>query len=93
LTRREREVLGLLVGGSTAARIARQLRISERTVHKHLENVYVKLGVHDRLAAALRALELGLIDLGSPRRGLVAAGGGPAPARTAADRPASRQIS
>lgn len=42
--------------------LGRQLRISERTVHQHLENAYAKLGVHDRLAAVLRALELGLLD-------------------------------
>lgn len=58
---REREVLALLATGAKAARIARQLRISDRTVHKHLENVYAKLGVHDRLAAVLRALDHGLL--------------------------------
>jgi DNA-binding CsgD family transcriptional regulator len=62
MTVREREVLRLLAWSWTAARIGRELRISERTVHKHLENLYGKLGVHDRLAAVLRAQELGLLD-------------------------------
>jgi ATP/maltotriose-dependent transcriptional regulator MalT len=66
VTGREREVLKLLATSSTAARIGRELRISERTVHKHLENLYGKLGVHDRLAAVLRAQDLGLLE---PRGG------------------------
>lgn len=61
LTSRELEVLELLGTGSTASRIGRQLHISERTVHKHLENVYAKLDVHDRLAAVLHAADLGLL--------------------------------
>lgn len=61
LTRREREVLAQLATGSTAAGIGRRLQISERTVHKHLENVYAKLEVHDRLGAVLRAVDLGLL--------------------------------
>ena len=62
MTRREHEVLRHLATSSTAARIGRQLRISERTVHKHLENLYAKLAVGDRLAAVLRAQDLGLLD-------------------------------
>lgn len=61
LTLREHEVLALLAAGYTAGRIGRRLRISERTVHKHLENIYGKLEVHDRLAAVLRAADLGLV--------------------------------
>jgi DNA-binding CsgD family transcriptional regulator len=56
LTDRENEVLLLVASGRTAARIGRELRISERTVHKHLENVYLKLGVHDRISAVLQVM-------------------------------------
>lgn len=61
LTPRERGVLALLAEGHTAAAIARRLGIAERTVHKHLERCYGKLGVADRLSAVLRAQRLGLV--------------------------------
>jgi DNA-binding CsgD family transcriptional regulator len=61
LTPREATVLGLLVDGLTAAAIGRRLGIAERTVQKHLEHVYGKLGVADRLTAVLRAQHLGLL--------------------------------
>ena len=61
LTPRELTVLGLLVEGLTAGAIARRLTIGERTVQKHLEHAYTKLGVGDRLSAVLRAQHLGLI--------------------------------
>ncbi|HYH32665.1 MAG TPA: LuxR C-terminal-related transcriptional regulator [Pseudonocardia sp.] len=60
LTPRELAVLGQLADGLTAAAIGRRLLITERTVHKHLERVYAKLGVRDRLGAVLRAQRLGL---------------------------------
>lgn len=51
LTEREKEILAALADGHTAHAIARRLTISERTVHKHLEHLYAKIGVHDRLEA------------------------------------------
>ena len=63
LTPRELTVLGLLVEGLTAAAIGRRLQIGERTVQKHLEHTYTKLGVGDRLSAVLRAQHLGLLPL------------------------------
>ncbi len=59
LTPRQLAVLGLLADGLTAASIGRRLGIAERTVHKHLECVYERIGVHDRLGAVLRARDLG----------------------------------
>jgi len=56
LTPREREVLCWLATGKTDADIAALLGISVRTVHKHLEHIYVKLGVETRTAAVMRAL-------------------------------------
>ncbi len=61
LTGREFAVLQLLCSGLTAASIARRLGTSPRTVHKHLEHVYRKLGVRDRLVAVQRARDLGLL--------------------------------
>jgi DNA-binding CsgD family transcriptional regulator len=61
MTPRELAVLALLADGLTAAAIARRLEIGERTVHKHLEHVYAKLRVTDRLSAVVRAQHAGLI--------------------------------
>ena len=66
LTGREVAVLRLLSQGLTAVAIARQLGSSPRTVHKHLEHAYRKLGVRDRLGAVRIAAELGLLT--SPPR-------------------------
>lgn len=52
LSPREREVIELLVTGCTARRMASILGISPRTVGKHLQNAYDKLGHHDRLLIA-----------------------------------------
>jgi ATP/maltotriose-dependent transcriptional regulator MalT len=60
LTRRELEVLQLLVAGKSNRQIAEQLFISGNTASVHVTHVLAKLGVHSRLAAAARARELGL---------------------------------
>ena len=60
LTEREREVLQWLSGGKTDRDIADILGISPRTVHKHLQRIYEKLGVETRTAAVARALTLPL---------------------------------
>jgi ATP/maltotriose-dependent transcriptional regulator MalT len=41
--------------------VARRLVVAERTVHKHLERVYAKFGVSDRVSAVLRAQRIGLL--------------------------------
>ena len=55
-------ILGLLAEGLLATSIASRLRLSPRTVHKHLGNIYRKLGVHDRLVAVSLARLQGLVD-------------------------------
>jgi DNA-binding CsgD family transcriptional regulator len=62
ITSREREVLELLARGMLATSIASRLNLSPRTVHKHLGNIYRKLGVHDRLVAVSIARSSGLIS-------------------------------
>jgi DNA-binding CsgD family transcriptional regulator len=52
LTPREREILALAARGKTNREIAELTVISTHTVRKHLENIYAKLGVHTRTAAA-----------------------------------------
>jgi DNA-binding CsgD family transcriptional regulator len=56
LTRRERQVLALAATGMTNAQIGGELLISPRTVKKHLEGIYGKLGVGTRAAAVAAAL-------------------------------------
>jgi DNA-binding CsgD family transcriptional regulator/GAF domain-containing protein len=51
LTAREAEVLALIVRGQSNEDVAAELRISPRTVHKHVEHVFAKLGVSSRLEA------------------------------------------
>ena len=48
LTRREEEILQLLVRGRTASRIAETLCITTATTRTHLRNIYAKLGVHSQ---------------------------------------------
>ena len=59
LTCREREVLQWLSGGKTDRDIGHILGISPRTVHKHLQRIYEKLGVETRTAAVVRMLSWG----------------------------------
>jgi DNA-binding CsgD family transcriptional regulator len=54
LTPRERQVLACVAHGKTNREIPGILWITPNTVRKHLENVYSKLGVHTRTAAATR---------------------------------------
>ncbi|QIG38788.1 helix-turn-helix transcriptional regulator [Microbacterium sp. 4R-513] len=68
LSGRELAVLRLIAGGSSAQAAARELGVSPRTVEKHLEHVYRKIGVRDRVSAALIAYELGLVDSDRPAR-------------------------
>lgn len=72
LTPREKVVLSMLAEGCTVGSAARRLLISPRTVHKHQEHLYRKLGAVDRLSAVLRAQELGLLPRQQPRLPVVA---------------------
>jgi DNA-binding CsgD family transcriptional regulator len=60
LSRRELQVLGLLVTGASNERIAGALGITAKTVAVHVEHVRAKLAAPSRTAAAARALRLGL---------------------------------
>jgi ATP/maltotriose-dependent transcriptional regulator MalT len=60
LTQRELEVLALVSSGQTNRGIAESLTISEKTVARHLTNIYGKLGVSSRTEAVRFALERGL---------------------------------
>ena len=61
LSRREREVLRLVATGATNRSIARSLFLSEKTVARHLSNIFVKLAVPSRAAATAYAYEHHLV--------------------------------
>jgi LuxR family transcriptional regulator, quorum-sensing system regulator CciR len=61
LTRRETEVLLWLARGKNNATVGDILGISPHTVEAHLRRIYVKLGVFDRVSAAVRGIGVGLI--------------------------------
>jgi LuxR family transcriptional regulator, quorum-sensing system regulator CciR len=63
LSTREQEVLVWVAKGKSNASIATILGISAHTVDAHLRRIYLKLGVFDRISAALRGLGFGLIHL------------------------------
>ena len=56
LTSRESEVLLWISRGKSNREIGEILSISPRTVNKHLEQIFVKLGVENRASAAARAV-------------------------------------
>jgi non-specific serine/threonine protein kinase len=60
LTERQSEVLRLVAEGRTDREIAAALVLSEKTVGRHLDNIFAKLGVSSRAAAATAAVRLGL---------------------------------
>jgi DNA-binding NarL/FixJ family response regulator len=61
LTRREVEVLRLVATGATNREIADSLVISDRTVARHVSNMFAKLGVSSRAAATGFAYEHDLV--------------------------------
>ena len=68
LTAREAEVLACLAAGRTNAEIADALVISRKTVARHLANIFTKLGVSTRTAAAAWAHEHGVTGTNDPSR-------------------------
>jgi DNA-binding NarL/FixJ family response regulator len=64
LTRRELDVLRCLSTGATNRMIAGELHLALSTVKGHLERIIQKLEVSDRTQAAVKAIELGLVDPG-----------------------------
>lgn len=70
LTRRQWQLLRLVAAGQSNAEIAERLFVSPRTVRKHLENIFARLGVSNRTAAAAQAFPdgFGLQAGGRPRQ-------------------------
>lgn len=63
LSQRELDVLQSLVKGRSNKEIAAALFISEATVKSHLQNLFAKLGVPDRVGAAVAAIRQGIVHL------------------------------
>ncbi len=61
LTKREVEVLTLVIEGKSSKEVAEQLFVSKRTVDFHLANIYDKLNVTNRVQAFREATRRGLI--------------------------------
>ena len=66
LTKREAQILQLLVTGRTNRQIGAEVRLVGSTVRNYLRPIYQKLGVTNRTQAAIRALELGLVTRVGP---------------------------
>jgi HD-GYP domain-containing protein (c-di-GMP phosphodiesterase class II) len=64
LTEREAEVVALLARGLQTKQVARRLGISIKTADHHIQNAYAKIGVSTRAAAALFAMQHGLVAWG-----------------------------
>jgi putative nucleotidyltransferase with HDIG domain len=62
LTEREVEVLCLIARGHSNREAARRLSIAPKTVGRHVEHIYDKLGINSRAAAALFAASNGLVE-------------------------------
>jgi DNA-binding NarL/FixJ family response regulator len=61
LTAREVQVLRLVAAGETNKAIAAKLVVSERTVDRHVSNIFTKVGVSSRAAATAYAYEHGVV--------------------------------
>jgi DNA-binding NarL/FixJ family response regulator len=68
LSERELAVLTLLAEGRHNREIAQQLSISPRTVDRHCDNIYAKLGVGSRTEAVVRAISTKLLTVGDGER-------------------------
>jgi HD-GYP domain-containing protein (c-di-GMP phosphodiesterase class II) len=64
LTGREAEVVAMLARGLQTKQVARALGISVKTADRHIQNAYRKIGVSSRAAAAMFAMEHGLVAWG-----------------------------
>lgn len=63
LTKRELEIIKLLVGGLYNKEIADNLNISEKTVKNHISSIFRKINVSDRTQAAVYAIKNNLVEI------------------------------
>lgn len=63
LTQREKEILHYLIEGYSNKEMAEKLIISIHTVKAHIESIYRKFGVHNKVQAAIYAIYYKIIDI------------------------------
>ena len=63
LSEREKEVLTFYAQGLTYSQVAENLAISPGTARKHIENIYKKLQVHNKMEAVQKASKLEIIKI------------------------------
>lgn len=63
LTPREKEIFQLLIDNYSTKSIAKELKISEKTVRNHISNVMQKLGVNGRASAVVELLKLNELSI------------------------------
>ncbi|HYC00963.1 MAG TPA: response regulator transcription factor [Candidatus Limnocylindrales bacterium] len=68
LTQRELEIVRCVAGGMRNAEVARALFITEQTVKSHLNNVFQKLAIRDRVELTLFAVRTGIVGTSQPQR-------------------------
>ncbi len=68
LSKRETEIIRCVATGLRNAEVAGKLSIGESTVKTHLNNIFHKIGVRDRVELALYAYRVGLLDAPPSRR-------------------------
>lgn len=69
LSERELDVLGLIVAGCDNNEIGRRLQLSSNTIKHHVASILDKLGVENRIQAAVLAVRRGLVDEPEPGTG------------------------
>ena len=65
LTPREIEILRLIARGKANRAIANELHLSERTVHRHVSNIFTKLDVDSRTAAVAYGIKHRIVEMGT----------------------------
>ncbi len=63
ISEREKEVVTFMFKGLNYNQIANQMNISPATVRKHTENIYKKLGVHNKVEAIHKCMENKIINI------------------------------
>jgi DNA-binding NarL/FixJ family response regulator len=64
LSERQTEILQMIADGLSTKQVARELGITQKTVHNHLNAIYRRLDTQSLTHAVLSAVRLGIIDLG-----------------------------
>ena len=63
LSERQTEILQMIADGLSTKQVARELGITQKTVHNHLNAIYRRLDTQSLTHAVLSAVRLGIIDL------------------------------